>query len=496
MHILQTALQEMTLQGKAAKFPKPAEVLVNASKLEREERALMLYRHSRAASLESTGKEIIRKFAASVVDNNHFTPERIKRFVSERLPALAEKRKHGTLSDEVLAEAVKDAIENPTDRMRKAFAKLEDSQKWLLIALLDTERMITVNELETSFRRFSEMRRPISEEVALLKEGFIEEYVERAARALRWIHPSYRDLVIEELEKDENRATKFLECCSLEGIKLAVSVAGGAKGQRQFPLMSAPGSWDILEQRVIEIIRDALNERRVADTLSIMRTATTAASPSGHVQNRLAKILTSCCEAARLRWDGAGAVLDSSVIEEFFDATMCLIPPPTMPALLRTLNKAEQEYEQAMDELTKCRFQLDAGRILRWASVAKIVAKSDPRLLIQLGFPESYRERIQQVCEEVKSEADSSWSYQDSDALSSEQERFTILSTALNDLVGLIPQIDDLVNETASIAESQAQHLEDKYRESVEQPDESPDVPDEYRSSATYFDLDRLFSDL
>jgi hypothetical protein len=117
-------------------------------------------------------------------------------------------------------------------------------------------------------------------------------------------------------------------------------------------------------------------------------------------------------------------------------------------------------------------------------------------LLIQLGFPESYRERIEKICEQVKSEADSSWSYQDSDALSSEQERFTILSTALNDLVGIIPQIDDLVNETASIAESHAQHLEDKYRESLEQPDESPDIPDEYRSSATYFNLDRLFSDL
>jgi hypothetical protein len=197
--------------------------------------------------------------------------------------------------------------------------------------------MVTLTELETSFRRFSEMRRPISEEVSLLREGFIEEYVERGARALRWIHPSYRDLVIEELEKDENRAMRFLECCSLEGIKLAVSVAGGAKGQRQFPLMSAPGSWDILEDRLVEIIRDSPNERRVADTLSIMRTATTAASPSGHVQNRLAKILSSCCEAAKLRWDGVDAVLDSSVIEEFFDASMCLIPPPTMPALLRTL---------------------------------------------------------------------------------------------------------------------------------------------------------------
>lgn len=497
MHILQKALHEMTLQGKAAKFPKPAEVLVNASKLEREERALMLYRHSRAAFLESTGKEIIRSYAATVVDNDHFTPERIKRFVSERLPGLAEKRKLGTLSDELLAEAVKDAIENPTDRMRKAFAKLEDSQKWLLIALLDTDRMATLNELEASFRRFTEMRRPISEEVLLLREGFLEEYVDRrGARALRWIHPSYRDLVIEELEKDENRAIKFLECCSLEGIKLAVSVAGGAKGQRQFPLMSAPRSWDILEDRLIEIIRDAHNERRVSDTLSIMRTATMTASPSGDVQSRLAKILTSCCDAARLRWDEADAVLDSSVVEEFFDATMCLVPPPTMPALLRTLNRAEQEYEKAMDDLSKRAIQLDAGRILRWASVVKVVSKSDPRLLIQSGFPESYREKVEKICEEVRGDADSSWSREDPDVLSSEQERFTVLSTALNDLVGLIPQIDDLVNETASLAESHANHLEQKYRESVEQPEESPDVPDEYRPPGTYFDLERLFSDL
>ena len=161
-----------------------------------------------------------------------------------------------------------------------------------------------------------------------------------------------------------------------------------------------------------------------------------------------------------------------------------------------TLNNAEQEYKKAMDDLSDGGVELDSGRILRWASIVKVVAKSDPRLLLQLGFPESYKQKVEKVCELVKDEAGSAWSPEDPDVLSSEQERYTVLSSALNDLTGLIPQIDGLVTETASLAESHAQHLEQQYRESVEQPEESPDIPDEYRAPDSYFDLDRLFSDL
>ena len=54
---------------------------------------------------------------------------------------------------------------------------------------------------------------------------------------VQWIHPSYRDLVIDELSQDQSLRLRFLQMANLEGIKLALSQAGGAKGERHLPLL-------------------------------------------------------------------------------------------------------------------------------------------------------------------------------------------------------------------------------------------------------------------
>ncbi len=54
--------------------------------------------------------------------------------------------------------------------------------------------------------------------------------------------------------------------------------------------------------------------------------------------------------------------------------------------------------------------------------------------------------------------------------------------------------MDELVSETASLAESHAEYLDRKYYESVKQPEEpTDDGPYEYRRPDARFDLDRLF---
>jgi hypothetical protein len=110
MHILQQALQEMSLQGSAAKFPDHKEVLVKANRIENNERAIMLYRHARAAKLDEGAKSIVKKHAKGIVDNQHFTPERIRRFVREALPELQAQIVTGNLGEEDLAAAVTEAI--------------------------------------------------------------------------------------------------------------------------------------------------------------------------------------------------------------------------------------------------------------------------------------------------------------------------------------------------------------------------------------------------
>src|SRR5438477_4215775 len=51
------------------------------------------------------------------------------------------------------------------------------------------------------------------------------------------MHPSWRDLVIEQLVTDENAREHFLKNCGLPGFLLALSVAGGATGTRAMPLL-------------------------------------------------------------------------------------------------------------------------------------------------------------------------------------------------------------------------------------------------------------------
>ena len=135
---LHAALQRMHLQGKAEKFPNPAEVLIDAADLSRTERALILYRHAKSASLTDAAKQIVRGHAETIVRNKHFTPERAERFVKEALPSLIVEN----ASDEKIQMAIQRQLEQPTVSMTKSFNALDAQHQAVLIAMLDAGRGI------------------------------------------------------------------------------------------------------------------------------------------------------------------------------------------------------------------------------------------------------------------------------------------------------------------------------------------------------------------
>jgi hypothetical protein len=130
---LKLALAKMHLQGRAEHFPKPGEVLVNAAELSRVERALILYRHAKNAGLGSAAKEVVKAHARLIVDNEHFTPERARRFVQQTLPDLVKTK----ASAKQIEAAVIQEIEQPTISMQKSFAALSSKYQDVLIAMLD-----------------------------------------------------------------------------------------------------------------------------------------------------------------------------------------------------------------------------------------------------------------------------------------------------------------------------------------------------------------------
>jgi hypothetical protein len=134
---LHAALERMHLQGKARDFPKPGEVLVDASELTTEEKALILYRHAKAIGLEEAAKKLVRANARLIVGNPHFTPERARRFVQERLPVLVRHSHVGAEAAKSVIEAITMEISEPTKAMRQSFQALNRQQQQFLIAMLD-----------------------------------------------------------------------------------------------------------------------------------------------------------------------------------------------------------------------------------------------------------------------------------------------------------------------------------------------------------------------
>lgn len=493
-NILNKALQEMSLQGKATKFPKPAEVIVNASEINRQERALMLYRHARAAGLEELAKNIVRENAATIIDNPHFTPERIKRFVLEELPDLLQELNNGEIAEDHISGRIDKAIEHPTERMEKAFTKLHPSEKWLLIALLDCERSPDLKALEKTYRRFWQLQRPIESQVRLLEEGFLQQHTKFGFPAIEWIHPSYRDLVINELEKDEATATQFLSKCSLPGIRLALSVAGGATGTRRFPLMSGPESWSILLQRALQLIRESDDEVTIWMLLPIMRTGLASAGDEPQTADYLSRILEQCCREAKAQLDKMNKPIFSLALKEVFDSTMMLKPPPPLPSMSPSLKNVEERFAETV-KLAEDGSLLEASVIEEWATTVSVTSKGDQRLLIQSGFPDQYASRIEKLCSLVMSEIDAGRPLDSDDAFASEISRLRDLSGALKELVGLIPRLDKKLGKTSKMAAKRATAVERKYVETMPGPDPEDEFPDESRRTQS-FDLERLFADL
>jgi hypothetical protein len=173
-HILERALHKLDLQGKARHFPRPGDVLVDSSKLTRDEKALILYRHSKAANLSAASRKLVKSRARQIVAHQSFTPERIRRFVGERLSDFSARYADRPNSEELITEINRE-IQNPTDRMVKTFRALPNPHKFLLISLLESNGPCTPRELRKLYgeRYPEEADQNLEEVIDELSEAFI-----------------------------------------------------------------------------------------------------------------------------------------------------------------------------------------------------------------------------------------------------------------------------------------------------------------------------------
>jgi hypothetical protein len=360
------------------RFPRPAEVHVDASALGLEEKTLILFRHARAAELPPAAIDIVRGHGEAIVEHEHFTPGRIGRFVATRLPRLAAAAR----SD--LAAAIEAEIAEPTVAMADSLRALPPEHRALLVAMVDQPPgPVGERELAATARRHAPAglpRRP-----AELVERLADHFVRVLPPAtVTWVHPSWRDLVIDDLAFDPAARRAFLERCSLDGLLLALSQGGGATGRRSLPLLVADADWDAAAERIHELVPE-LDTAGSTRLLASLEAAVFAAD--GPAADELLALATTTLERMSACWRRGVALPDAQLLERWLELAGRMPEPPS------TLDLG-QVWQRAAPPEGPVETAHAAERLAGWLRIGDALERREPGVLGRLDFPRAYASQL------------------------------------------------------------------------------------------------------
>jgi hypothetical protein len=309
-------------------------------------------------------------------------------------------------------------------------------------------------------------------------------------RLIDWMHPSYRDLVIDELHQNATLRKKFLAHAGLGGLSLALSAAGGAQGSRRFPLMESKVEWAIVTRRGRELATDPT---MVSQLITIAANAVSDANPSE--RKDVLNLLQELCEIGGRTWNEAKFAIRPSDLEVYYNASILISPLPPMPDLSSIWDQTVSMLENRLEDDSP--MILDSRPLLDFKSVIRTISNAEPRFLKQRDFPTSLRTLCERLLKRVNQEAGTPFG-DDADELEYEAACARSLRWTLEEV------LDQMGSDQEAIDTVRA-NLENHETECEKQSEiRAPDAPrgddeeeDDERSRVDEaFDVDALFSDL
>ena len=211
---------------------------------------------------------------------------------------------------------------------------------------------------------------PFEKVVQHLTEAFVKlRKTEWKKPSIDWIHPSYRDLVIDELIQDSSLRTTFLRRASLERVKLAVSDTGGRYGNRKMPFIRSAESWDILRDRCLALIDSDDGDR---DLLEVIANGASQGASMDQGQ-RWAKLLADICRTVQVKWDRSSKQIAARDLEAFSKARRAASPLPDLPNLQPTWDSLTESFRESVTRIrTDGSLSYDAfGKLTEFARAVK-----------------------------------------------------------------------------------------------------------------------------
>jgi hypothetical protein len=205
--------------------------------------------------------------------------------------------------------------------------------------------------------------------------------IEGTAEGFDWVHPSWRDLVIEHLVQRPGSRERFLSRCGIAGLELALSSAGGREGERSQPLLQTPEDWGTLRRRALELIGGGgqpAHHRLLSTLRSLLFTA--GGEPGDGEVHRLAREVLPAVTAA---WNAAGEPLRPDSLRLFYDVSVMVRPLAAGPSLEATW----EQHEPMLADPSSIEWHGDIAEAL---VVIEVIARNEPRLLRQRRWPHDF----------------------------------------------------------------------------------------------------------
>lgn len=196
-----------------------------------------------------------------------------------------------------------------------------------------------------------------------------------------WVHPTWRDLVIERLAGDAELRRHFLGHCGPHGVVLALSTGGGAAGERVLPLVVGDEDWDALGDRIYAVIPE-LDHAELAAVLRAVRAALMTVRPdrSPTAAGEAGALARMALERSAATWEATGAPVLLDCVDAWLSLSAALDPrvwPTFLTATWADLLPVGLPEPQDLAEVQ---------RFTDWVTLCDLLSEFSLELLGELGF--------------------------------------------------------------------------------------------------------------
>ena len=315
-----------------------------------------------------------------------------------------------------------------------------------------------------------------------------------------WMHPSWRDLVIEHLQASRIDRTKFLSNCSPQGIALALSSAGGGEGKRDSPLLVETQDWLTLKAAIVRNLcadQSPYGSQIILASLesSMRRKCEATCSSSLVASESLYEVACEALTALRSGWLRGDGKYDHRLLSYYRAISTMMNPLPPIPNLRpywddmwSSIEQINEDSESTLDEF---------GSVLHiWTQFVELVTHTEPRLLQQMDYPSDAVDTMKAMLSKIErlsseeTEFDTEQEYDDQIHL---VQNLQIDTRKIGRAVHPLEDRAKVVEESLSKAEEDLAAIKDDYF-----PSSGYDFDESHATSPPTggVDVDELFADL